>query len=155
MIIIIIIIIIIILIVYIYIYILWNSQKELKHFVFFIFWYMCTKIRKEKKLNYSQRFLNYIKCHKDFNTLKLYTLKSLLNKERLYIFSLILWHTKFGIYWDAILQVLMLCLFFKSFAFFIFNMLVKKAVLIILKIKSICKTKKLFWLVIKINVFYS
>ena len=26
-----------------------------------IFWYICTKIRKEKKLNYSQRFLNCVK----------------------------------------------------------------------------------------------
>ena len=39
------------------------------------------QIRKEKKLSYSQRFLNYIKCHKDLNTLKMYKLKALLSKN--------------------------------------------------------------------------
>ena len=39
-------------------------------------------MRKENNFNNSQRFLNYIKCHKDFNTLKLYTLKALLSKNR-------------------------------------------------------------------------
>ena len=60
------------------------SQKELKHFGLQIsviheilehivlnifkyrFWYKCTKSRKEENLNYTKRFLNYIKCHKDF-----------------------------------------------------------------------------------------
>ena len=42
--------------------------------------------QKRKNLNYSQRFLNYIKCHKDFNTPKLYTLKALLSKSRFYFF---------------------------------------------------------------------
>ena len=90
----------------IYIY---YSQKELKHFgleilvthgileqnvlnIFrYIFWYIYTKIRKEKN---SQRFRNYIKCHKDFNTLKLYTLKALLSKNWFFTSLLIFWHAK-------------------------------------------------------------
>ena len=81
---------------------IYYSQEELKHFGLEILVihgilehivsniFICTKIRKEKNFNYSQRFLNYIKCHKDFNTLKLYTLKALLRKNRCYFFFLIL-----------------------------------------------------------------
>ena len=60
-------------------------------------------------LNYLQRFSNYIKCHKDFNTLRLYTLKALLSKSRSYFFFLILWHTKVpSSNWNATLLVLIL-----------------------------------------------
>ena len=60
-----------------------------------IFWDKCLKIRKEKILNYSQRFLNYIKCldidkrfevSKCFSNSILYTLKALFIKDRLYFF---------------------------------------------------------------------
>ena len=89
---------------------IYYSLKELKHFgleilvihrlleyiildIFkYIFWYFCTKIRIEKNVNYSQRFFNYIKCHKDFNTLKLYTLKALLSKNLFHFFFLSFWH---------------------------------------------------------------
>ena len=109
---------------------IYYSQKELKHFALeilvihgilehvllnifkYIFCYICTKIRKEKYLNYSQIFLNYTKCHKDFNTRKL------LSKNR----------KSSTIYWDATLLALILHLsFFKFFAFFKFNMLDKKS----------------------------
>ena len=87
-------------------------QKELKHsdfeilvihgileeivlnFFKYIFWYKCIKISKEKNLTYSQRFLSYIKCHKDFNILKFYTLKALLTKNWFYFLFFILWRAK-------------------------------------------------------------
>ena len=115
------------------------------------------KWRKKKNLNYSQRFGKYIKCHKDFNTLKLYTLKPLLNRNWFYFLFLILRHAKvppsIGIprYWNSFFTYL----FFKFFEFFKFNMLDKKVVLIRLKVKIICSTKKLFWIVIKIAVVYN
>ena len=58
--------------------------------------------QKRKKLNYSKRFFNYIKCHKDFSTLKLYTFKVLLNKKSiLYPFTHFLTHANPTIHWDA------------------------------------------------------
>ena len=84
---------------------IYYSKKELKYFgleilviheilehivlnIFkYIFLYICIKLKKEKKFNYSQIFLDYIKYDKDFNTLKSYTLKSLLSKKRFFFFS--------------------------------------------------------------------
>ena len=48
--------------------------------------------QKRKNLNYSQRLLKYIKCHKYFNTIKLYTSKSLLSQNQFYFFLLISCH---------------------------------------------------------------
>ena len=76
-------------------------QKELEHFgldilvihgilehvVLNIFKYLFDTFVSKSEKNYSQRFLNYIKCRKDFNTLKLQTLKTLLSKNRFYISS--------------------------------------------------------------------
>ena len=56
-----------------------------KYFQAYILIYLYQS-QKEKCFNYWQIFLNYIKCHKDFNTLKLYTLKALLSKNRFYFF---------------------------------------------------------------------
>ena len=71
---------------------IYYSQKEFKHFgleilvihgilkhivlnIFrYILYYICNKFRKEKKLKYPYRFFNFIRCHRDFNALKLYTL---------------------------------------------------------------------------------
>ena len=76
---------------------IYYSQKDLKHFglailvtreilehiVLNIALNVCTKIK--KKINYSQRFLNYNKCQ---NTFKLYTSKALLSKKSiLFLFS--------------------------------------------------------------------
>ena len=87
------------------------------------FWCICTKIRKEKKLNYSKRFFNYIKLHKDFSTLKLYTFKALLSKKSiLYPFTHLLTHTNPTIHWDATLLALNLHLtLFKCLTFFKFT----------------------------------
>ena len=42
-----------------------SNTEILEHIVLnifeYIFWYICTEIKKENNLNYSQRFLNYIK----------------------------------------------------------------------------------------------
>ena len=72
---------------------IYYSEKQVKHFgletlviyeilehivlnIFkYIFWYLCTRIRKEKNLNYSQKSLNYITCHKHFKSQKHYSLK--------------------------------------------------------------------------------
>ena len=86
---------------------IYYSQKELKHLgleilvihgilehiILNIFKYILIHLYQiqKKKLNFSQRILNYIKCYKDFNTLYLYTLKALLSKN---LFFLILWHAK-------------------------------------------------------------
>ena len=45
--------------------------------------------------------------------------------------------------------------FFKCFAFLKFDILDKKTVLIRLKIKTICLTKKLSWIAIKLTVFHN
>ena len=77
----------------------------------------------KKHLNYSKRFVNYKKCHKDFNTLKWYTLKALLIKNSVpFLFSHPLARKSSTIYWDATLLALILHLsFFKCFVFFKFN----------------------------------
>ena len=74
-----------------------------------------------RKTNYSQRFFNNIKCHKDFSTLKLYTFKALLSKKSiLYPFTHPLTHTNPTIYWDVTLLALILHLtLFKCIQLFI------------------------------------
>ena len=149
---------------------IYYSQKELKHFglqisviheilehivlnIFkYIFWYKCTKIRKEENLNYSKRFLNYIMCHKDFK-LQIAYIKSITQlKSILFLFSHPLACTSSTICWEATLWLLILRLsFFKFFPFLKFNLLDKKAVLIRLKIKTKCLTKKSFLNGIKIT----
>ena len=62
-------------------------------------------------------------------------------------FSHLLTHNNLTIYWDATQQALILHLtVFKCFKCLKFNMYDKRAVLIRLKIKTICLLKKLFWL---------
>ena len=68
----------------------------------------------KKKMNYSQIFLNYVKGHKDFNTLKLYALKPLLSKNQFYFFSQLLTCTNPIIYWDTMVLALILLLSFLS-----------------------------------------
>ena len=71
-----------------------STTRELEHIFLsifrYIFWYKYTKIRKQKNLNFSQAFFNYIKCHKEFNTLRLYRLKAFFSKNPFYFFFLIL-----------------------------------------------------------------
>ena len=101
---------------------------------------------RETKLNYFQRFLKYIKCWKDFNTLKLYTLRALLSKNWLSFFFLIFQYAKIppsiGMlrYWHQFFTYL----FLSSFAFFKFNTFDKIAAFIKLKIKRNILDKKAF-----------
>ena len=108
----------------------------------------------KKKMNYSQIFFNYVKGHKDFNTLKLYALKSLLSKNQFYLFfSSSDMHQSYHLLGYHGTGIKFSFIFFKFFAFLKFNMLDKKAVLIRLKIKTICLTKKLILNSYKITVF--
>ena len=96
--------------------------------------------------------MNYIKYHRDFNTLKLYTLKSLLSKSRFYFFSRPLAGKSSAIYWDITLLACILQLSFSKFLdFFKFNLLDKVLSLIRLKIRPLCFPKKLLWLDKKIK----
>ena len=146
---------------------MYYSQKGLKHFGLeileihgilehiafkYIFWYRFIKIRKEKNWTIHKDLLNYIKCHKDFNTVKLYTLKALLSKNYFCFFFLILWHTPVSPFivmprcwhpnrwWDY------LYIFHVSagFTFSKFNMLSQKAFLTRGKIKINILDKKTF-----------
>ena len=80
-----------------------------------------------------------------------------LSKNRWYFFFLIFWHAKnppsFGMqcYWHYLFTYL----FLSALRFSKLICLTKNAVLIRLEIKTICLTKKLFWIVIKKAIFYN
>ena len=62
---------------------------------------------------------------KSSNTLKLNTLKALLENNQFYFFFLIFWHSKFHSLLDAV-GINSSLIFFKCFAFFKFNVLTQK-----------------------------
>ena len=82
---------------------IYYSKKELKHFgieilvsleycfKYFQVYILIHLYQNQKRKKFIHKTLNYIKGYKDFNTLKLYTLKALLSKNRFYFFFLIFW----------------------------------------------------------------